>query len=301
MTRAHPVSGQRRIAWLASYPRSGNTWTRLLLANFLSAAAEPVGINDIGTAMFSALYHGRPWFDSVAGISSSDCTEDEAESLRPAVVRFWAQEAKREGREETPLFCKSHEACRDTPAGEPLFPDDVTVGAVYLIRNPLDVAVSWAFYVGEEGFADSVAYLNARTSGLGGAGNHELRQRLFDWSGHVESWTGAPFPVLTVRYEDLLADTVGWLGRIASFLRLDGASDHRRLEQAVAHSAFARLQENEDREGFHKRGRYSRTPFFRSGVAGDGRRHLSAAQVRDVLAAHGATMARFGYSCRATG
>ncbi len=61
-----------------------------------SAAAEPVGINDVGSAMSSALYHGRPWFDSVAGISSSDCTEDEAESLRPAVVRFWAQEAKRE-------------------------------------------------------------------------------------------------------------------------------------------------------------------------------------------------------------
>ena len=298
MTRAHPVSGQRRIAWLASYPRSGNTWTRLLLANFLSAAAEPVDINDIGTAMPSALYHGRPWFDSVAGISSSDCTEDEAESLRPAVVRLWAQEAKREA---TPLFCKSHEACRDTPAGEPLFPHDVTVGAVYLIRNPLDVAVSWAFYLGDEGFARSVAYLNARTSRIGGAGSQELRQRLFDWSGNVESWTGAPFPVLTVRYEDLLADTAGWLGRIASFLRLDGASDHRRLEQAVAHSAFARLHENEDREGFQMRSQYSRTPFFRSGVAGDGRRHLSAAQVGDVLAAQGAMMARFGYSCRATG
>ena len=298
MTRAHPVSGQRRIAWLASYPRSGNTWTRLLLANFLSAAAEPVDINDIGTAMPGALYHGRPWFDSMAGISSSDCTEDEAESLRPAVVRSWAREAKREA---TPLFCKSHEACRDTPAGEPLFPHDVTVGAVYLIRNPLDVAVSWAFYLGDEGFARSVAYLNARTSRIGGAGSQELRQRLFDWSGNVESWTGAPFPVLTVRYEDLLADTAGWLGRIASFLRLDGASDHRRLEQAVAHSAFARLHENEDREGFQMRSQYSRTPFFRSGVAGDGRRHLSAAQMRDVLAAHGATMARFGYSCRATG
>ena len=182
-----------------------------------------------------------------------------------------------------------------------MFPDDVTVGAVHLIRNSLDVAVSWAFYVGEEGFADSVAYLNARKSYLGGAGEYELRQWLFDWSGHVESWTGAPFPVLTVRYEDLLADTAGWLGKIASFLRLDGASDHRRLERAVAHSAFVRLQENERREGFFGRQLRSLSPFFRSGVAGDWRRHLSAAQVRDVLAAHGAAMARFGYSCQAAG
>ena len=297
MTRSHPVAGHRRIAWLVSYPRSGNTWTHLLLANFLSAA-EPVGINDIEEAMSSALTYSRSWFDSVVGISSSDCTEDEAESLRPAAVRLWAQEAKREA---TPLFCKSHEPYHDTPAGEPLFPDDVTVGAVHLIRNPLDVAVSWAFYVDEEGFADSVAYLNARKSYLGGAGSDELRQWLFDWSGHVESWAGAPFPVLTVRYEDLLADTVSWLGKIASFLRLDGASDRPRLERAVAHSAFARLQENERREGFFGRQLHSLSPFFRSGVAGDWRRHLSAAQVREVLAAHGAAMARFGYSCQAAG
>ena len=41
------MSGQRRIAWLASYPRSGNSWVNVLLANFLSASTEPVGINEI--------------------------------------------------------------------------------------------------------------------------------------------------------------------------------------------------------------------------------------------------------------
>ena len=291
MTRAHPVFGQRRIVWLASYPRSGNTWLRLLLANFLSASDEPVGINDICQVLPNTRFYSRPWFESMTGISSTDCTEDEAESLRPAVCRTWAQEAKPRG---TPLFCKSHAAYHDTPAGEPLFPEDVTVGAVCLVRNPLDVAVSWAFWSGE-GFADSIASLNARKRCLIGAGSNELRQRLLDWSGNVESWLGAPFPMLWVRYEDLLADTAGWLGRIALFLRLDGASDQGRLAQAAAHCAFAHLQENEMREGFVMRGPRARTPFFRSGVAGDWRRHLTAAQARDVLDAHGPTMARFGY------
>ena len=100
-----------------------------------------------------------------------------------------------------------------------------------------------------------------------------------------------------VRYEDLLADTTGWLGRVALFLRLDGASDQERLQRAVANSSFARLRESEAREGFGRLGPHSRTYYFRSGVAGGWRRHLSAAQVREVQSVHGPTMARFGYSC----
>ena len=288
------MSGQRRIAWLASYPRSGNSWVNVLLANFLSASTEPVGINEIPEAFPVVRVGQRRQHDSVTGISSSNCTEDEAESLRPAVCRALAREAKPG---KTLLFCNTHEARGVTPFDEPLFPDDVTVGAVYVVRHPLDVVVSWAFYFGDEDFSDSIASLNSRKNRLGGAGTPELRQRLLDWSGHVESWSGAPFPVLWIRYEDLLADTTGWLGRIALFLRLDEASDPRRLERAVAHSAFARLQENEAREGFLKRSPRSRACYFRSGVAGGWRRHLSGAQVRDVLAAHGPTMARFGYSC----
>ena len=235
MTRARRTSGQRRIAWLASYPRSGNSWVNVLLANFLSASTEPVGINEIPEEFPVVGVCQRRWHDSVTGISSSNCTDDETESLRPAVCRALAREAKPG---KTLLFCNTHEACRATPFDEPLFPDDVTVGAVYVVRHPLDVVVSWAFYFGDEDFSDSIASLNSRKNRLGGAGTPELRQRLLDWSGHVESWSGAPFPVLWIRYEDLLADTTGWLGRIALFLRLDGASDPRRLERAVAHSGF---------------------------------------------------------------
>ena len=266
----------------------------MLLANFLSASTEPVGINEAKSRLPGTDFHKRQLLDSMSGISSSDCTEAEVESLRPAACRAFAQEATPK---ETLLFCNVFEAYRDSSAGEPLFPDEVTVGAVYIVRNPLDVAVSWAFYFGQEGFANSIAALNSRKTCFGGRASPELRQRLFDWSGHVESWSRAPFPVLRVRYEDLLADTRGWLGRIALFLRLDGASDQERLERAVANSSFARLRESEAREGFSRLSPRSRSYYFRSGVAGGWRRHLSAAQAREVQAVHGPTMARFGYSC----
>ena len=281
----------RPFVWLASYPKSGNTWTRLLLANFLADSEQAVNINHLWEALPGIYPAARDWFDRVTGLSSSDYTDDEVEPLRPAAFRARAAEAAG-GR----LFFKVHDALHDTAAGEPLFPEDVSAGAVYLVRNPLDVAVSWAFHNGGKDFSEIVTLMSDRRHVLGG-GCSQLRQRLLDWSGHVESWRAAPFPVLAVRYEDLLADAVGQLGRMTRFLGLDGAADGRRLRRAVAAAAFTRLQEQEARDGFDERDRRCRR-FFRSGRSGDWRRHLSAAQALRIARRHGAAMRACGYDPR---
>ena len=291
---AHRCSGRRRLVWLASYPKSGNTWTRLLLANLLSPSAEALSINRIGDGLPSVMPSSRSAFDELAGIPSADCTDDETDRLRPGVYRARAAQAERDG---TRLFVKVHDAFHATPAGESVFPEDVTVGAIYLLRNPLDVAVSWTFHIGRTDVARGVARVNDPEAALGGYGSVQMRQRLFDWSRHVESWLGAPFPVLRVRYEGLLADTAGQLARMARFLALDGAADEARLRRAVASADFARLRRNEEREGFQERAPASRR-FFRSGKAGDWRRHLSAAQVREILRRHARVMAAQGYDLR---
>ena len=296
MTAAPPrcadrPAGRRPFVWLASYPKSGNTWTRLLLANFLADSEQAVDINDLWEALPGISPCDRDWFDRATGLPSSDCTDDEVEPLRPAALRAHAAAAAG-GRQ----FCRVHDALHDTAAGEPLFPADVSAGAVYLVRNPLDVAVSLAFHFGGEDFSEAVTRMNDRRFVLG-SGWELLRRRLLDWSGHVESWRSAPFPVLVVRYEDLLADTAGQLGRMTRFLGLDGAADGRRLRRAVAAAGFIRLQEQEARDGFNERYQRCRR-FFRSGRSGDWRRHLSAAQARRIARRHGAVMRACGYDPR---
>ena len=286
---AHPVAGRRRIAWLASYPKSGNTWTRLLLANV--ASGKDVPANRLPGTLQGKQSSSREQFDDLAGVESSLCTDDEVDTLRPGVCRAGAEQAARDGAR---LFCKAHDALHDTPAGEPLFPEEVTVGAVYLMRNPLDVAVSWAFHFGHGDFSRTIAKMNDPHYENPASGCH-LRERLLDWSGHVESWTTAPFPVLVVRYEDLLADTFGQLARMVRFLGLDGAPDERqRLQRAVESADFARLREDEERDGFRESPPRARR-FFRSGRSGDWRRYLTAAQAREVVRAHGRVMSACGY------
>ena len=291
MKTARRPGGLRRIVWLPSYPKSGNTWTRILLANYLADSGQPVSINEIRRHLPGISSFGREGFEQAIGITPEDLTDDEAETFLPALVRSWAQRAADAG---ATLFLKAHDAFRNTSAGELLFPEEVTLGAVYILRNPLDVVVSSAFYSGRD-VAECIARLNSPRIVQGGAHESQFPQRLLDWSGHVRSWTAAPFPVLVVRYEDLLADTVGQLRGIVRFLRLEGAADEGRLRRAAAFSSFARLREREDREGFRGHKWNHRHPFFRSGESGAWRRHLTPAQARRVVHAHAGTMAAFGY------
>ena len=281
------TAGRRRLVWVASYPKSGNTWLRILLANFLADAESMVPINSLRESLSGIASYGKGRFDDVMGVAPGDCTNDEVEMLLPRLYRAYAAQAATAGRV---LFCKAHDAFRDTAAGEPLFPDDVTVGAIYVVRNPLDMAVSWTYYAGYGDVACRVAMFNDPRAVLSCQGQPQLRQRLLDWSGHVRSSTGAPFPVLAVRYEDLLADTAGQLGKIVRFLRLAGPAEAPRLRRAAAFSAFARLRGREECHGYSALDPRSPHPFFRSGTAGDWRRHLSAAQVPEIVGTHGETM-----------
>lgn len=285
-----------RVVWLASWPKSGNTWLRALLANFLSESDMPVHLEELSSVMPGGHAASRQIFDAMAGIPSSHCTDDEAELWRPTVYRLCAEDAARA--DVRFLYYKTHDAFINTASGEPLFPPDVTAGAVYLVRNPLDVAVSFAFHCGHEDMSRSTANIVSPRATTGGPHTTQLRQRMMDWPTNVKSWAEAPFPVLVLRYEDLLADTLDGLTKIVRFLNLDGRDDDSRLRRAVEFSSFSRLAEDEKQHGFREN-RDSKQPFFRSGRAGDWRRHLTVPQALTVLESAAPVMSAFGYDCDA--
>ena len=122
------------IVWLASYPKSGNTWFRAFLTNLLHGGAQPVDINAFDTNSFAS----RPGYDRALGWESSDLTPAEIEGARLAVQEVIA-------REDDAVF-KVHEAFTDPRNGRPLFSRDATRAVLYFLRNPLDVAVSFSHH-----------------------------------------------------------------------------------------------------------------------------------------------------------
>src|SRR5579862_461871 len=100
------------IWWLASYPKSGNTWLRAVIATLV--AARPPDINGLGAIGGNS--SNRSAFDDALGLDSSDLSFEQVVNLRPRAYEIWAAEAVR------PTYCKAHDAFHLTPAGEPLFP-----------------------------------------------------------------------------------------------------------------------------------------------------------------------------------
>jgi hypothetical protein len=280
-----------RITWLASYPKSGNTWVRAFLTSYLRPTAPVADINHLDPPLIAG---SRILFDRTVGINAACLLPNEVDALRPAVYRQLAAAATE------PLFIKVHDAWRYTSAAEPLFPPEVTHRVIYIVRNPLDVAVSAKHHYGQssELTVEHMCMPNfALDPWRADAPGLQLQQRVGDWSEHVRGWMqAADVPVHVMRYEDMLFDP--W-ETFAQMLRaLDIAVDEAQLATAVAAASFQRLQQQEEESGFRERPIRATAPFFRSGKAESWREELEPALAEQLIATHGRMMQALGYLAR---
>jgi aryl sulfotransferase len=279
------VGGQ--FAWLASYPKSGNTWLRIMLHSVCHGGAS-IDINDIKNIAIL----NRAEFDEHFGVKSSDLIQSELDAVRPDLHRAIAHASR-----EPLILRKVHDRCWSNAAGQRIFPPEVSRGAIYIARDPRDVAVSYAhhFHLDME---ESVRRMGDADSTLAKSVYRletQFSQPLGSWSEHVASWLDhAAMPVLLVRYEDMLANAAQALIRVADFLGLSDETTPEACAKAASAAAFAALRSQEDERGFREKSPKAEK-FFRRGSSGEGREVLSPALLRKIKSDHGAVMARLGY------
>jgi aryl sulfotransferase len=272
-----------RILWLASYPKSGNTWLRAFIANLRRGDDRPADINDFGIPGAS----NRRLFDDGAGVEASDLTEDETARYRPRVYRHLAESSA------DTVFLKIHDAYTLLPDDAPLIPPDATAGAIYVVRNPLDVAVSLAHHSSQTVDRTIAIMAMKDYSFSADLPIRNLNQLLLSWSEHVLSWVDrAPFPVHIVKYEDMHEQAIETFTEAARFCGLP--CDPDRVAMALRHSSFEQLRKQERERGFIERPATA-SAFFREGKAGGWKEVLSESRIALIVEVHGAVMRRFGY------
>ncbi len=274
------------IIWLASYPKSGNTWFRVFLTNLRGEEDGPAQINRLNSTPIAS---AREIFDDEAGIEASDLTSDEIDRLRPEIYTHLAEQAN-----ET-LFMKVHDACTSNDKNIPLFPKEATAGAIYFIRNPLDVAISFANHSGGD-YDTAISRMAEETFAFCGRPkrlHNQLRQKLLSWSSHVKSWTEqAPFPVCVLRFEDMKQKPVETFEKAIRFSGLEYGREE--ILKALELSSFEELQRQEKEDGFKEKSPRS-DMFFRKGEVGSWREELTKKQAERVINDHRSVMRRFGY------
>lgn len=273
---------KQSIVWLASYPKSGNTWLRLFLANYIINSDTAVAINDLyrfGTG--DALMRH---YKAVSGGFVDGRAIEATVHLRPRVLRGIVSN------NADINFVKTHNR-RTIAWGIELIPAQYTRSAIYVVRNPLDMVLSYArhYSMTHEQAAEAVCHSDNALA----PDENNVAQFLGAWSDHVASWTSfSHYPVLVLRYEDMLEQPEYEFEKVVQHIGLP--MDEGRLMRAIEHSSFDRLREQEQKQGFVERAPKDKA-FFAKGAAGHWRTELDSNLVRRIRQRNKRLMKQYGY------
>lgn len=284
-TPATSVTPQSGIVWLASYPKSGNTWTRAFLHNLVKVVSGENDVQRINELnQFSMGIAAKEPYEDILGFEPTNDHLDQIAATRAQIQRNVADAV------DGLIFIKTHQALV-VDRGHPTINFSVTAGAIYIVRNPLDVAISYAHHLGRpiDSAIDFMGLKNAET----GVTKKQINEVYGSWSQHVLSWTRKPHSAIYVmRYEDMLSDPKKTFGGLAQHLLFNPTEDE--LADAIQRSSFDQLKQQEEKAGFRERPEQAKR-FFREGRADQWKKVLTPKQIDRIVNDHKEQMTRFGY------
>ncbi|MEM6678710.1 MAG: sulfotransferase domain-containing protein [Pseudomonadota bacterium] len=256
----------RRIIWIASFPKSGNTWLRTFLAKVLVPDNVEIDINSL--RRFTTADVRQDFFDRASG-RNPFVAEDFDDWLRTRQKALALIAASKPGMH----FVKTHS--RLEAIGKlPLIPPRVTAGALYVLRNPFDVAQSYARHLGLD--LDRTIEMMMNPKALN-ASDTRIFEVIGRWDEHIDTWLKPPGLMRHVmRYEDMHADPHGTFTTLLSFMKADVPAE--RVARALEETSFDALKSQEEKTGFIERPGHMKA-FFAKGRAGSWREELTPAQI----------------------
>ena len=267
------VVPSKNIVWIASYPKSGNTWMRSILQ---CAATGKVSINE----MFGLVPSFNDCVERVAWDKGLRSIDDPAE--------LWVDAQRWISSLGGNRVIKTHNM-RGTFCGAQHPLPELTQSAIHIVRDPRDVAVSYANHYGHS--VKNAAMMLQRDDNHTRESGHPFRKAMLgSWEMNVRSWLEAPFPVLTIRYEDMLADPHDAIGKVLSFLKMKPAVP---VEEIVRLTAFKKLSRMERADGFVEKSK-NQTRFFNKGTSGQWRDHKR--DLEELTKTFTPLMETFGYA-----
>jgi len=277
----------RGIVWLASYPKSGNTWLRVFLYHYTRIlSGAPREADELNKLDRSSGYESKLFglFERLLEKPLTEASRLEVMSVRAQVQLTVAE------RIDSIVFLKTHNLLGELD-GMPTINLAVSAGGVYIVRDPRDVAPSLAKHIGTD--IDRAIEV-MRTPAFATENDKETAFEIWgSWSEHVDSWGIEPNrSVLVVRYEDMIAKPMETFGAILRHLGQNPKEEV--MAEAIELSSFDQLKQQETQSGFRERSpRADR--FFISGTAGGWRDKLTEQQAQAIVAHHRKEMAYFGY------
>tara|TARA_B100001778_G_C18514569_1_gene595835 strand:+ start:184 stop:1038 length:855 start_codon:yes stop_codon:yes gene_type:complete len=262
------------IIWIASYPKSGNTWIRALLSHYFFSKDEKFNfdlLKHIPNFNIGDFTNENTKFSS--NIDYADKALD--------VQKFICQKYK-----INPFF-KTHSSL--SKIDKKFFTDkSVSLGCIYVVRDPRNVITSYKnfenlnyektlnFMINKKSFlfANKTTQKKFKIKGM---------ELISSWSENYNSWINNKLriPVCLIKYEDLIENTLKELEKMFNFIKEISSEknsnfDIVRAKKTITETSFDRLKKLELKEGFSEKEEKSRkNDFFNQGILNDWNNSLS--------------------------
>lgn len=277
------------IVWIASFPKSGNTWMRCFLSYFTPKKA--FSYIDINNLKFNLNGYSQTLFKKETLLDATDFSKEEVDILRPTVYQSYALG-------KWIKFMKIHDSFRYNAKGNCIYDGAGIKGAIYLVRNPIDIVISMEnHFVSRNSRKDAIASLN---EGYEYSSNQIrrgeiLNGRVENWSAHVSSWDSAPINKIIIRYENMKTNPQVTFKKVLDFCGIPYSN--ATLNDALEKSRIEALQLQEQESSFKEKG-VKQKLFFRKGQIGEGKQKLNLQEKKAIIQKHRTVMEKYGYDTK---
>ena len=257
------------IIWLASYPKSGNTWVRILINQLLNFDKNnPNVLDDINNI---EIYPKTKQFASL-----SDNLEN-----RENIVKNWINSQKIICSQNKVKILKTHNVLGSF--GKDIFTNqDLTMGVIHIVRDPRNIATSILNHYSLQTQDDAKKFLFEKNNWIGGKLKDGIHLDTFisSWNIHFKSWRSFKKNYILIKYEDLIKDCKKELIKISQYL--NQFINHYVLETdfdlILKRSSFEKLQDLENKGKFKEavinKSTGNKVNFFNLGPKNDWKKKL---------------------------
>jgi hypothetical protein len=252
------------IFWISSYPKSGNTWLRILLASYYYTKD---GVYDEKVLKNIDQFPQKKFFN--------DFNYDQ--KVPTDTIKLWIKAQEKINQDKKLKFFKTHNTFGKLNNFD-FTNKENSIGCIYVVRDPRNVITSLKnFY--ELRDDQAFKWITNKNQYIYDVHKFEKDgfsdfQFISSWDTNFESWKmQKKIAIKIIRYEDLLNETYAVLNDVISFIHQITNSKEKiyknKIKNAVSSSSFSKLKEKEKKEGFSEAPQSklggSKIPFFNLG------------------------------------
>ena len=229
------------IIWLASYPKSGNTWVRYFLASLIYSNQGKVGLEKLG---FIMQYPKRDQFEKL--VTNFDDFNQ--------IKKNWINSQNLINSDNKLNIFKTHHVL--CSLGKDNFTDKKnTLGAIYIVRDPRNVISSILYHFNLSNTEEALNFIQTEDKFIGNVKNkvnYPLHTLIGSWKTNYNSWKFSGKNFLLVKYEDLILNPNTEFKRIANYITntTNIKFSEEQIKKGIDESSFENLRKFEDKNGF---------------------------------------------------